>query len=297
MPSEVIKQMLEVGAHFGHKTSHWNPKMGDYIFGARNGIHIIDLQKTEGCLTTARAFLVDLVAHGGDVLFVGTKRQAQELVAEHAKRVGMFFVNHRWLGGTLTNYRTIRGSISRLKDMERRKEEGSYEGLTKKERLGIDHEITKLTKVLGGIKDMEALPKAVFVVDSEKEKISIQEARKLGIPVIALIDTNCNPDGIDYIVPGNDDAMKSIHFFISYFANACEEGVQHRDQVARAAARAEEQTKEGVPGIRETVIKEKAKAYVGEDRQGRKGGKKATPANKGTAAKSATIPEVQGGKV
>lgn len=216
-----MKDLLEAGVHYGHQSKRWNPKMKPYIFGARNGIHIIDLQKTVKLFQGACNFLEGTTGKGGHVLFVGTKRMARELVANEAKRSGMYYINHRWLGGTLTNFSTIRQSIHRLKRIEKMSQDGTYEKLPKKEVLMLEREREKLERNLGGIKDMPGMPRAVFVVDAHKETIALQEARRLGIPVVAVADTNADPDGIDYIIPGNDDSMKSLKLFIGTVADAC----------------------------------------------------------------------------
>ncbi|AEH45943.1 ribosomal protein S2 [Thermodesulfatator indicus DSM 15286] len=219
-----MKQLLEAGVHFGHQTRRWNPKMKPFIFGERNGIHIIDLQQTVKLFDVAYDFLVDTVANGGKVLFVGTKRQAQDTIKEEAERCGMFYVNHRWLGGTLTNFRTIRRSIEKLKQLEEWFEDGTIERFPKKERLKLERLKQKLERNLGGIKDMEDLPQAIYIVDPKKEHIAVLEARKLGIPIVAIVDTNCDPDLIDYIIPGNDDAIRAIKLITSRLADACLEG-------------------------------------------------------------------------
>ena len=220
-----IKQLLEAGVHFGHQTSRWNPKMKPYIFGARNGIHIIDLQQTVGMLRDACGFVRDLVGDGGQILFVGTKKQAQEVVREAAERCEMFYVHNRWLGGMLTNFQTIRKSIDRLKRVEEMLETASIaEALTKKELLGISRERDKLMSVLGGIKTMRKLPDAMFVVDTKKEEIAVREANKLGLPVVAAIDSNCDPDLITHKIPGNDDAIRAIRLFVEAIADASIEG-------------------------------------------------------------------------
>ncbi len=216
-----MKQLLEAGVHFGHQTSRWNPKMKPYIFGARNGIHIIDLQQTVAMIKDLEVVVRDLAASGGQVLFVGTKKQAQDAVREEAVRCSMFHVHNRWLGGTLTNFSTIRQSIERLRRLEEMENDPKIvEALTKKEMLGLKREKDKLELALGGIKGMRKLPDAVFVVDPKQEEIAVKEARKLGIPVIAVIDTNCDPDMIDYKVPGNDDAIRAIRLFCSAIADA-----------------------------------------------------------------------------
>ena len=217
-----IREMMEAGVHFGHQTKRWNPKMKRYIYGARNGIHIIDLQQTVRAFKRAYNFVVSNIAQGRSVLFVGTKRQAQEIVREEARRAGQYFVTNRWLGGTLTNFRTIKqGSIDRLHAIERMKDDGTFERLPKKEVLGITREREKLEKELGGIKRMGELPGAVFIIDVVKEHIAVTEARKLEIPIVAIVDTNCDPDLIDYVIPGNDDAIRSIKLFAGKVAEAC----------------------------------------------------------------------------
>jgi small subunit ribosomal protein S2 len=220
----MLKELLEAGVHFGHQTRRWNPKMKQYIFGARNGIYIIDLQKTLKKFREALGFLTNLTASGGSVLFVGTKRQAQESIVEEARRCDMFFVDQRWLGGTLTNFSTIRKSLSRLKDLEEAVNGEKAQKLTKKEAAKMEKERAKLEKALSGIKGMEKLPGAVFVVDPQKERIAVAEANKLGIPVVAIVDTNCDPDPVDYPIPGNDDAIRAIKLFSSRFADAIIEG-------------------------------------------------------------------------
>ena len=221
-----MRQMLEAGVHFGHQTRRWNPRMKPYIYGAKNGIHIIDLQKTARGLVEASRFLTSTVSHGGTVLFVGTKRAAQDLVAEEARRANMFFVNNRWLGGTLTNWTTVKKSIDRLIALERARDEGRFDLLTKKEALELNREIAKMQENLGGIKLMPGLPDAMFVIDPKKEHIAVKEAGLLGIPVVGLCDTNCDPSGIQYVVPGNDDAEKSVRLFAAAIADAVIEGRQ-----------------------------------------------------------------------
>lgn len=219
-----MKQLLEAGVHYGHQTRRWNPKMSHFIFGARNGIHIIDLQKTVKMFQKACNFLEETTARGGHVLFVGTKRLARDMVDEEASRAGQFYINHRWLGGTLTNYTTIRQSIHRLRKIERMSQDGTFQKLTKKEVLGLTREQEKLERNLGGIKDMPGLPSAIFVVDAHKETIAIREARRLGIPVVAITDTNSDPTLVDYPIPGNDDSIKALRLFISTAAEACAAG-------------------------------------------------------------------------
>ncbi|MBW1781027.1 MAG: 30S ribosomal protein S2 [Deltaproteobacteria bacterium] len=228
-----MKQLLESGVHFGHQTRRWNPKMKPYIFGARNGIHIIDLQKTVRLIKIAYDFIVRTVSEGYPVLFVGTKKQGHESVVEESERCGMFYVVNRWLGGTLTNFQTIKKSIARLKELEQMKEDGSINRYTKKEILKMDKELFKLEKNLGGIKNMDELPGAVFVVDPKREKIAVREAKKLGIPVVAIADSNCDPDEIDFIIPGNDDAIRAIRLICSKIADACIEGHNLAEQRLR----------------------------------------------------------------
>jgi small subunit ribosomal protein S2 len=224
MAALTMKELLEAGVHFGHQTKRWNPKMQKYIFGERNGIYIIDLQKTLKKFREAYAFVRDLAAGGGTVLFVGTKKQAQETVLEEAARCGMFYVNQRWLGGTLTNFTTIRKSIARLKRLEEMRDTGEYDRLPKKEALELERERQKLEKALVGIKAMEQLPSAVFIVDPRKEAIAVAEAQRLGISIVAIVDTNCDPTGIDYPIPGNDDAIRAVRLIASRVADAINEG-------------------------------------------------------------------------
>jgi small subunit ribosomal protein S2 len=255
MSQITMKQLLEAGVHFGHQTRRWNPKMKPYIFGARNGIYIIDLQKTVRYFRTAYSFLRDVSQQGEKVLFVGTKKQAQESIFEEAARAGQYYVNNRWLGGMLTNFTTIKRSIDRLKKIEAMAADGTYDLLTKKEVLQLEREKDKLEKSLGGIKAMNRLPGAIFVIDPKKENIAIKEARKLGIPVVAVVDTNCDPDEIDYIIPGNDDAIRAIRLFAQKMADACVEGAMAREQDLRSdAGAAEEPVAEPVAaGAEETV--------------------------------------------
>ena len=226
-----VRALLEAGVHFGHQTKRWNPKMRQYIYGARNGIHIIDLDQTARLFTRAYNFISDVVGKGGHVLFVGTKRQAQEIVQEEAARAGMHFVTNRWLGGTLTNFRTIRTGIARLRDIEKMKEDGTYENLPKKETLMLEKERIRLEEYIGGIKNMNGLPGAVFLIDPALEDIAVKEAKKLGIPLVAITDTNCDPDQINFPIPGNDDAIRAIKLVTARIADACIEGVQKRRDV------------------------------------------------------------------
>src|SRR5438046_2042497 len=223
-----MKELLEAGVHFGHQVRRWNPKMKEYIFGERNGIYIIDLQKTQRMFRDAISFVSNLIAEdrGKTVLFVGTKRQAQDAIREESERCGMFYVNQRWLGGLLTNFQTVQKSIKRLKDLEAMQTDGRYEKLTKKERIKLDRERQGLEKTLSGIKGMNRLPDSVFVIDVRKEEIAVDEANKLGIPVIAVVDTNCSPEGVDYVSPGNDDALRAVRLFASRIADAALEGQQ-----------------------------------------------------------------------
>jgi small subunit ribosomal protein S2 len=236
LTSIAITDLLEAGVHFGHQTKRWNPKMKPYIFGARNGIYIIDLGKTAKLFDEAEAFVRDLAANGKTVLFVGTKRQAQDLVLEEAQRCGMYFVNQRWLGGLLTNFLTIQKSIARLRDIEAMAEDGRYEKFSKKEIARLEREKRKLHKNLDGIRNMTRLPDAMFVVDTRREKIAVDEARKLRIPVIGIVDTNCDPDDVDYVIPGNDDALRSIRLFLSRIADAAIAGRGLRQKAMEAPA-------------------------------------------------------------
>jgi len=238
MSSVSMKQLLEAGVHFGHQTRRWNPKMARYIFTERNGIYIIDLQKTVKKLDEAYDFIKEIAAEGGEVLFVGTKKQAQDAIKEEAQRCGMHFVNARWLGGMLTNYRTIKTRIARLEQLNKMKEDGTFDLLPKKEVFKLELEIEKLEKFLGGIKNMERLPKAMFVVDTRKEKIAVAEAKNLGIPVVAIVDTNCDPDEVDYVIPGNDDAIRAVKLISGAMADAIIEGRQG-EQTAPVAEEAE----------------------------------------------------------
>ena len=240
-----MKQLLEAGVHFGHQTKRWNPKMAQYIFGARNNIHIIDLQKTLAKIKDAYKFIRDIVAKNQMVLFVGTKRQAQEIIKEEAERCGMFYVNQRWWGGILTNFSTIRQSVERLKRLEQLQQESSSSTLTKKELARIEKEKLKLVRGLSGIRDMENLPGATFVIDPPQEAISVSEAIKLEIPVVALVDTNCDPEGITYIIPGNDDAIRSIRLITHIIAEAVIEGKELREKEQVTEEVEEETKKEG----------------------------------------------------
>jgi len=237
-----MKQLLEAGVHFGHQTRRWNPKMAEYIFAERNGIYIIDLQKTVRKVDEAYKAVTSIIAEGGDMLFVGTKKQAQESIKEESQRCGMYFVNERWLGGMLTNFKTIQSRIQRLKDLERMEREGTFEILPKKEVAQLMHEMEKLQRNLGGIKDMKRIPAVLFIVDPRKERIAIQEARNLGIPIVAIVDTNCDPDEVDYVIPGNDDAIRAVKLIAGKMADAVlegKQGVQLEDQEVSPVAQDE----------------------------------------------------------
>ncbi|MDD5945818.1 MAG: 30S ribosomal protein S2 [Clostridia bacterium] len=236
-----MKQLLEAGVHFGHQTRRWNPKMAPYIFAERNGIYIIDLQKTVKKVDEAYAAVSNFISEGGEILFVGTKKQAQESIKEEAERCGMYYVNERWLGGMLTNFKTIRTRIARLKELEKMQEDGTFDILPKKEVAILLHEKEKLDKNLGGIKDMTRIPDVMFVVDPRKEKIAIQEAHILGIPVVAIVDTNCDPEDVDYVIPGNDDAIRAVKLIASKIADAVIEAKQGEQQAAEESTEAVEE--------------------------------------------------------
>jgi len=246
MPTFTMRQLLEAGVHFGHHTRRWNPKMGQYIFGVRNGVHVIDLEQTVPMLHRAMQAVRDVVAGGGRVLFVGTKRQAQEKVAEASKRCGQYYVNHRWLGGMLTNWKTISQSIKRLREMEERLA-GDTAGLTKKEILMLTRERDKLERALGGIKEMGGLPDVLFIIDTNKESIAVQEANKLGIPVVAVIDSNSNPDGIAFPIPGNDDALRAIDTYCELISGAVLDGLQAEMVAAGVDIGSQEEAGEALP--------------------------------------------------
>ena len=235
-----MKQLLEAGVHFGHQTRRWNPKMAEYIFTERNGIYIIDLQKTVKKIEEAYLFIRDVVAEGGTVLFVGTKKQAQEAIKEEAERAEMYYVNMRWLGGMLTNFKTIKRSVNKLNSLNKMTEDGTFDMLTKKEVAAKMKEMGDLEKNLGGIKDMKSLPSALFIVDPKKEANAVNEARKLGIPVVAIVDTNCDPDEVDYVIPGNDDAIRAIKLIASVMADAVLEGKQGEQFTDSSAEEAKE---------------------------------------------------------
>lgn len=252
-----MKQLLEAGVHFGHQTRRWNPKMKQYIFQERNGIYIIDLQKTVKMMDVAYNFIRELAAQGGKVLFVGTKKQAQDAIKEEATRCGMFYVNQRWLGGTLTNFQTIKTRIERLKEIEKMEEDGTFEVLPKKEVLVLKREKERLEKFLGGIKEMTEYPDAIFIVDPRKERIAVQEARKLNIPIVAMVDTNCDPDEIDYVIPANDDAIRAVRLITSKIADAVIEGRQG-ESVQETEVNPEENTEQ------EAEVQEEAEAVEAE---------------------------------
>ncbi|GMQ62783.1 30S ribosomal protein S2 [Vallitalea maricola] len=235
-----MKQLLEAGVHFGHQTRRWNPKMAEYIYTERNGIYIIDLQKTVGKVDDAYNAIKEVVADGGNVLFVGTKKQAQDAIKIESERCGMFYVNQRWLGGMLTNFKTIQARIRRLKNLEKMQEDGTFELLPKKEVIKLKLEMEKLEKNLGGIKEMKDIPDIMFIVDPRKEKIAIQEAHILGIPIVSIVDTNCDPEEVDYVIPGNDDAIRAVKLIVSKMADAVIEANQGaQDNIEEAAKEAE----------------------------------------------------------
>ncbi|RMG51382.1 MAG: 30S ribosomal protein S2 [Acidobacteria bacterium] len=272
MVTVTMKELLEAGVHFGHQTRRWNPKMKDFIFGERNGIHIIDLQKTQRYFREAVNFVTEAASQGKRFLFVGTKRQAQEAVAKEAERCGQFYVNHRWLGGLLTNFQTIRKSIDRLHELERMKEDGSYEQLPKKEVIRLERKRAALEKNFAGIKTMDRLPDVLFVIDTEKEQIAVREAQRLGIPIVAIVDTNCDPEGIDYPIPGNDDALRAVRLFASKIADAILAGQQMRKEAEEAAMEAAASAETPAP-LQETEAAALAEQAVEEGMQ--KGGSRA----------------------
>jgi len=265
MPVEVdVKQMLEAGVHFGHQTKKWNPKMRPYIYTERDGIHIIDLTQTASQAEMAYKFIADTVALGSMILFVGTKKQASEIISSEAQRAKQHFVNNRWLGGMLTNFKTIKRSIDWLESLCSRRDKGELEKLTKKEQLQIQREITKLERSLGGIRTMNKLPGAIFIIDPTEERIARLEANKLGIPVVALADTNADPDGIEHLIVGNDDAIRSIEYFTKIIADACADGALRRESALREQqAKVEKERGEAKPVVRERKIGAKGRAYVG----------------------------------
>lgn len=271
-----MKELLEAGVHFGHQVKRWNPKMKKYIFGARNGIYIIDLQKTVKMFEVAYNFIKDISSRGEAVLFVGTKKQAQDVIIEEARRSESFFVNQRWLGGILTNFKTIKLSIEKLRKIEKMKEDGTYDLLTKKEVAKYETIRQRLVKNLGGVKDMKGFPGAIFIVDPKKEKIAVAEARNLGIPIVAVVDTNCDPDEIDYIIPGNDDAIRTIRLISSRMADAVIEGRNIRDKVLAESAeekaieekKAMDESQESTEEKIEAIDEEKEKGEVEEEVKG-----------------------------
>ncbi len=259
-----MKELLEAGVHFGHQTKRWNPKMKPYIFGARNGIYILDLQQTVKFLDVAYGFIRDIVAKGEKILFVGTKKQAQEAIYEEAARCGMFYVNHRWLGGTLTNFQTIKKSIDKLRELEKMEKNEGFQRLPKKEVLQLQKKAAKLNKYLGGIKDMDRFPGVLFIVDPKRERIAISEARKLGVPTVAIVDTNCDPDEVDYVIPGNDDAIRAIRLFATKMADAVIEGKRLREEELQGEA-AEQAPVDATPA-------EKSEEKAGKEGRGDEGG-------------------------
>lgn len=262
MVSVTMKELLEAGVHFGHQVRRWNPKMKEYIFGERNGIYIIDLQKTQRMFREAIGFVTNLIAEdkGKTVLFVGTKRQAQDAIREESEKCGQYYVNQRWLGGLLTNFQTVQKSIKRLKDLESMQTDGRYEKLTKKERIKLDRERESLNKNLSGIKGMSRLPDAIFIIDVKKEEIAVAEANRLGIPIVAVVDTNCSPEGIDYVIPGNDDALRAVRLFASRIADAIVEGNQIATEGGVVSTETGEEGAEGesAGGLGETAAAELA---------------------------------------
>ncbi len=288
-----MKALLEAGVHFGHQTKRWNPKMKPYIFGARNGIYIIDLQKTVGLARNALRFVSDAVARGGSVLFVGTKKQAQDAIREEAARSGQFFVTNRWLGGTLTNFKTVKQGIDRLKTIEKMAADGTYERLPKKEVAQLEREREKLEKNLGGIKELSRLPSALFVIDTKKEHIAVHEANRLGIPVVAVVDTNCDPEGIDYVIPGNDDAIRSIRLFTGKVAEACLEGKgRYAAWVAEHGGRDERREEEDRDAASERGLKDRR------ERRDRRGGpRERREPREDRAAASAHVEVVRKGEI
>ena len=255
-----MKSLLEAGVHFGHQTRRWNPKMKKYIFTERNGIYIIDLQKTVGKIEEAYDFVRETVENGGQVLFVGTKKQAQDAIEKEAKRCGEFYINQRWLGGLLTNYQTIKKRIARLKDLEEMETDGRFDVLPKKEVIGLRHERERLEKFLGGIKDMNGLPDVMYVVDPKKENIAVKEAQKLGIPIVGILDTNCDPDELDFPIPGNDDAIRAVKLITETMANAVLEGKQgaqdHAEEEAEEAEATEETENQNMDSAADTKEQE-----------------------------------------
>ncbi len=271
-----MKQLLEAGVHFGHQTRRWNPKMARYIYGERNGIYIIDLQKTVKKLKEAAKFIRESAARGEKILFVGTKKQAKDSVQEEATRCGMFFVNQRWLGGMLTNFQTIKKTIARMKDIERQMEDGSMEKLPKKERLHIAKDLAKMQRSVGGIKDIESLPGVMFVVDTKKEHNALLEARKLGIPIVGIVDSNCDPDEVDYIIPGNDDAIRAVRLISNLIAESALEGEEIRRRELERQKKEAEDAEEAEAA--EKTVKTETGGKVGEIQREQETGEAPSPA-------------------
>ena len=285
MPAISMKELLEAGVHFGHQTKRWNPKMKEYIFGERNGIYIIDLQKTLKLFKDAARFVGEMAAQGKNVLFVGTKRQAQEAIAEEANRCQMYYINQRWLGGLLTNMTTVQKSIKRLKELDTMSTDGGYEARPKKEVIRLERERKQLQSNLAGIKDMPGLPDILFVIDSNKEAIAVKEARRLGIPVVAIVDTNCDPDEVDWVIPGNDDALRAIRLFTTKIADSVIEGralATEHEFVAEKLITDETPAEEAIPEYTEYVDPKfneqiMAESLMGEEPMSRKGASSETP--------------------
>jgi small subunit ribosomal protein S2 len=290
LASVTMKELLEAGVHFGHQVRRWNPKMKEYIFGERNGIYIIDLQKTQRMFRDAISFVANLIAEdrGKTVLFVGTKRQAQDAIREESERCGMYFVNQRWLGGLLTNFQTVQKSIKRLKDLEAMQTDGRYEKLTKKERIKLDRERESLNKNLSGIKNMTRLPDAIFIIDVRKEEIAVAEANRLGIPLVAVVDTNCSPEGIDYVIPGNDDALRAVRLFTSRIADAILEGQQIATEGTTGSTPGEDEGSGGLADIAGKAAETSSAAEASSTAP--------APENRGTAAPTSTGPQPEGSK-
>lgn len=269
--SEVsVKDLLEAGCHFGHQVSRWNPKMRPYIFATKGNIHILDLDQTAVALNKAAQFVTDCVAQGHQILFVGTKPQAKTIIEQEAKRCGQYYISHRWLGGLLTNFKTIKASIERLHRLEAQTQTPEFEKYTKRERLEIEREIAKLNSIFSGIKTMQRYPGCLFIIDPKTETIAKREALRLKIPVVAIVDTNCDPDGVDYLIPANDDAIRSIQLITQTIADACEEGLRRRQEVLAQEEREEKgegRREKGAPLVMEKEIKEKGKAFIGRRRK------------------------------
>jgi small subunit ribosomal protein S2 len=293
MADVTMRQMLEAGVHFGHQTRYWNPKMAPYIFGERNRIHIINLEKSLPMAREACAFVKAVVADGGTLLFVGTKRSARESMSVQAERAGMPYVSYRWLGGMLTNYKTIRQSVKRLHQLEQMAEDGGFDKLTKKEVLGLNREREKLERSLGGIKNMNSLPDALFVVDVDHENIAVREAKKLGIPVVAVVDSNCSPDGVNYVIPGNDDAMRAIELYATLMADAVLDGKASLPQVTLGEDEFVELDEDGKPRKAAGRKKKTAKKPVTKTTRKATVKKKASTATKVAAEESGDAPEPQ----